>query len=72
MKNNCVFCGMPSADGKNHHSCAEAWGLDYNPQSEEDAKAWLQRRRERIEDALVDNIRDLSPAERRGDPNPIV
>jgi len=45
----CIYCNGP---GSNHKACIEAWSLDYDPKSEEDAKEWLKKRRERIEREL--------------------
>lgn len=41
-KKNCTFCGEPGGD---HAACVEAWGLDYDPTSERDSRAFLDRRR---------------------------
>ncbi len=37
----CAFCGKGK---KNHRSCADAYGLDYDPRSPQDATAFLIRR----------------------------
>ena len=46
----CLYCGAP---GPNHKACIEAWSLDYDPKSEEDAERFLKERRERIEKDMV-------------------
>ena len=48
-KTTCSFCGGP-CEGEYHHVCAEAYGLDYDPKSEQDAKDFLERRTKLLND----------------------
>jgi len=55
---NCVFCNQTlSAESvsngeKSHRACVTAYGLDYDPKSEADAQAFLDRRAKIIEETL--------------------
>lgn len=40
-KKNCTYCGKPGGD---HRACVEAWGLDFDFESELEAQAILDRR----------------------------
>lgn len=48
----CAFCRRKTPKvrppGTAHRACAEAYGLDYNPQSDANARDWLDRRRESL------------------------
>jgi hypothetical protein len=44
----CSFCeetSPPTPKHGSHRACAEAWGLDFNPRSDAEARVWLDRRR---------------------------
>lgn len=48
----CAFCRRKTPKvrppGTSHRACAEAFGLDYDPQSDAHARDWLDRRREAL------------------------
>lgn len=46
-KKACIFC---ETGNENHEACVRAYGLDYDPTSEQDAKDFLERRRNILED----------------------
>lgn len=47
----CAFC--EKGNEGDHRECAEAWGLDHDPESQEEAKQWLEERREKIKHMLA-------------------
>lgn len=51
MNATCTFCRKarpkPGPSGS-HRACVEAYGLDYNPTSDADARRWLDARRQSL------------------------
>ena len=48
----CVYCGEAVEKWDYHDACIRAYGLDYDPQSEKDAKRFLREREQMMKELL--------------------